>query len=73
MKMIPAIMFTYMEITASPQRLPRMSEMFLKLNSSFTLSTKNERITVETAITSNIALIMAGNKPGPARLKSPMG
>jgi len=73
MKTMPAIMFTCAEMKAKPARLPRISAMFLRLNSSRAFSVKRERTTVATPTRKSIELTISGNRPGPARLNWPMG
>src|SRR5438477_12712237 len=73
MNTMPAIMLTYKEITANPQRLAMMMAMFFTLKSRWTRSTKRDRTTVSKPINNRRLLTIRGNRPGPARLSWPIG
>ncbi len=70
---MPSTMLAYWETTAKPHSAIMMITMFLMLKSTGTRCTKRERMMLAMAITSRMPLITSGNRPGPAREKSPIG
>src|SRR5262249_8088947 len=73
MKTMPAIMFRCSESSAKPQRLVRISAMFLRLKLGGAPSVRKDLARIAAPSRKSRELTNRGNRPGPARLKSPMG